>query len=438
MFAPVAAEKDTIFAVATGAPPSAVAVFRISGSRCRELLVAMAGRETPPGRLVLVGLKHPDTGDLLDRGFVAWFPGPRSYTGEDYFELHVHGGRAVLAAVGAALDAGHRARAAIPGEFSQRAFLNGKMDLGALEGLADLISAQTEAQRRQSLAHSEGYLADKVDVWRRTLIGLLARAEAILDFPDESDAPDLFEQDFFRLADSLSSEFRAILSDNRGEIVREGFRVAIIGAPNVGKSSLLNFVAKRPAAIVTDVPGTTRDVIEVLIDLDGCPIRFFDTAGLRVTSDPVEQEGIARAKEVAASSDLVLSLSCGGIDSVLVQSGAPVLSVWTKADLHSPRAGFEYVVSVTTGLGLTDLLTGVAHWARASVVAKDQPVITRLRHRRSMEQALYSLEMVAPGIAPEICAEHLRNCIAGLDSLVGRVDTEEVLGDIFSQFCIGK
>lgn len=438
MFAPVTTENDTIFAVATGAPPSAIAVFRISGSRSRELLVAMAGRETTPGRLVLVGLKHPDTGDLLDRGLVAWFPRPSSYTGEDYLELHVHGGQAVLEAVAAALDSQHRARAAQPGEFSQRAFLNGKMDLGALEGLADLIAAQTEAQRRQSLAHAEGYLASRVKVWRRTLINLLARAEAILDFPDESDAPDLLQEDFFRSADVLASEFKDILSDNRGEIVREGFRVAIIGAPNVGKSSLLNFLAKRPAAIVTDVPGTTRDVIEVLIDIEGSPIRFFDTAGLRPTSDPVEQEGIARAKEVAASSDLVLSLSCGGIDSVPVQSGAPIMQVWTKADLSSSRGGHDYVVSVATGRGLTDLLAGVAKRARTSIVAKDQPVITRLRHRRSLEQASYWLQMVGPDIAPEICAEYLRNSVASLDSLVGRVDTEEVLGDIFSQFCIGK
>jgi tRNA modification GTPase len=300
---------DTIFALSSGRLPAAIAVVRVSGPRAREALERLTGKVPEPRRGAHAVVRDPATGDVIDDALALWFPEPRSETGEDTVELQLHGGRAILSAVFQALGNMDGFRPAAAGEFTRRALANGKLDLSAVEGLGDLIAAGTEAQRRQALAQYRGALGSKVEEWRERLIGVLANLEAAIDFVDEADVPEDLLSPAMKVAGELRGEILSALKDaERGERLREGFVVAIAGPPNAGKSTLLNRLAQREAAIVTDLPGTTRDPIEVGLDLEGVPVILVDTAGVRETSDPVEVEGVRRALERAEGADLTLWL----------------------------------------------------------------------------------------------------------------------------------
>ncbi len=436
---------ETIFAAASGAGRAAVAVIRISGPAAGAVLRALAGRVPEPRVATLAVLRDAPDESALDRALVLWFPGPRSFTGEDAAELHLHGGRAVVAAVLRALGAIAGCRPAEPGEFTRRAFRNGKMDVAAVEGLADLIDAQTDAQRRQAQRQLEGALGRWVASVRERLLAASAVAEGLIDFAEEEDLRAPFEAEVVGHARDILSAIDAELGAcGRAEKLRDGLVVTIAGAPNVGKSSLLNAIAGREAAIVSVHAGTTRDPIEVDLDLGGYPVTLVDTAGLRPTEDPVEREGIARALARARGADLVLWLRDGpateGAESRPVTDGE-VWTLRTKADL-TPLAGPTRgrAVSARTGAGLADLTAALTRFAAARLVGGETAVVTRLRHRLALEGARRSLAPVADGSVRdgEIVAEHLRSATRALEALVGRVDAEDVLGAIFARFCIGK
>src|SRR2546421_2287694 len=298
-------DRDTIFALSSGRPPAAIAVVRVSGPRARMALEQLIGRVPQPRRASLARLRDPATGDVVDEGLALWLPAPNSETGEDMAELHVHGGRAVIAAVLAALAKLDGLRPAEAGEFTRRAFENGRMDLTAVEGLADLVAAETEAQRRQAYQHLRGVLGEHAESWRQRLIEALALVEAGIDFSDEEDVPKDMMARSLELIRPLAEEISKA-GTGQGERLREGLRVAIAGPPNAGKSTLFNRLARREAAIVSPFPGTTRDVLELHLDLGGYPVTVLDTAGMRETSDPIEREGVRRASEQAARADLVL------------------------------------------------------------------------------------------------------------------------------------
>ncbi len=403
----------------------------------------MAGELPAPRRLVLRTLRDPDTGEALDRGLVVWMPGPGSFTGEDQAELHIHGGLAVRMGVLRALSQIDRCRPAEPGEFTRRAFLNGRMDLSAVEGLADLIDAETEAQRRQALRQLEGGLGGLIEGWRGRVVEVLALLEAALDFSDEPDvAADIEQQARARIA-PLAAEIRQCLADGRrGERLREGFVVVIAGPPNAGKSTLLNALAQRDVAIVSSIPGTTRDALEVRCNVGGLPVTFIDTAGLRDTDDPLEREGIIRTERHVRSADLVLWLIPPETEApVPAGIGAPLLRVATKADLRSPRTGdVDLVLSARTGSGITALLDCIAGFTETSLGHGDA-VITRERHRQALEtcydRLTGSVRQLDLGHV-ELAAEDLRLAARALGEITGRVDVEEILDRIFLAFCIGK
>src|SRR6187455_486425 len=299
--------RDTVFALSSGRPPAAIAVVRMSGPRAGDALKVLAGRLPEPRKAALARVRDPASGEAIDEALALWFPGPNSETGEDIAELQLHGGRAVIAAVLGALGRMEGLRPAEAGEFTRRAFENGRLDLTAIEGLADLIGAETEAQRRQAYRQLKGLLGDRAEAWRGRLIEALALVEARIDFADEADVPEDLLGPALKIVQGLREEIGAALAGaDRGERLRDGLVVAIAGPPNAGKSTLLNRIARREAAIVSPVPGTTRDVIEVHLDLDGYPVTLLDTAGIRASADPIEQEGVRRATEQARNADLVL------------------------------------------------------------------------------------------------------------------------------------
>ncbi len=431
---------DTIFAPATAPGRSAVAVIRVSGPATRDALARLAGRLPEPRRATLASLRHD--GAVLDRALVLWFPGPASFTGEDSAEFQLHGGRAVVAAVLKGLAAVPGCRPAEPGEFTRRAFSNGKLDLGAVEGLADLIDAQTEAQRRQALRQLDGALGRWVEGLREDLLSALALAEGAIDFADEDDLVAAFEVELSRLVDGVSLRLAAELArEARGLRLRDGLAVAIAGPPNAGKSTLLNALAGREVAIVSAQAGTTRDALTVDLELGGYPVQLIDTAGLRDTDDPVERQGIARARARAASADLVLWLHAADQPSTPdIDTAGAVWTVVTKADLGGEQGG-HHRVSALTGAGLDALVTALARFAAEALVDGEGAVVTRLRHRAALEAAQAHLGRISTGQGGrdfELVAEDLRGAVAVLGGLVGRIGTEEVLGAIFARFCIGK
>lgn len=433
---------DTIFAPATAAGRAAVAVIRVSGPESSRVLEALAAPLPAPRRAALRRLKAG--GATLDEALVLWLPGPNSFTGEDSAELHLHGGRAGVEAVSRALaDLG--LRLAEPGEFSRRAFQNGKLDLTQAEAIADLVDAETEAQRRQALGQLEGGLSARYETWRKRLIQALARLEAAVDFPDE-DLPETLQAEVGARIDALAGELEVALADHgRGERVREGFKIALIGAPNAGKSSLLNRLAGREAAIVTEIAGTTRDVIEVPAVIDGFKVLFADMAGLRESADPIEAEGVRRARAWAEVADLrlwVVDQSAPADFDEAVRPGD--LLVLNKADLPpGPNVGrpeFESIhVSAKTEAGLGSLWTALSARVKA-LIGGDFPAVTRLRHRRHLQDAADALRrgQHALALSPELCAEDLRHAARALGRIAGRIDPEQVLDEVFSSFCIGK
>jgi tRNA modification GTPase len=396
---------------------------------------------------VLRRLRHPQSREILDQALILWLPAPGSFTGEDTVEFHVHGGRAVVQAVLSALSAVPGCRLAEPGEFARRAFENGRIDLTQAEGLADLIDAETEAQRRLAQRQSEGALARLYDGWRDQLIEALADVEAAIDFSDEGDVG---TQTYRRACTTVGELHKAVtahLDDGRrGEILRDGFQVMLAGPPNVGKSSLLNALARREAAIVSEEPGTTRDIIEVRLDLEGYPVVVSDTAGVREPTGAVEREGIRRTLERARGADLILWVSDGRAETApwppeLTRGGARVVRVENKMDIRSEAPGGDAIaVSALTGLGLSELLRCLVDAARDSIGTLEQPALTAVRHRIELERCEAALRQFLAGSAEslELRAEDLRRAANALGRLTGRIDSEQVLDRIFSRFCIGK
>jgi tRNA modification GTPase len=436
--------SDTIVALSSGALPAGIAVVRASGPAALALAASVAGACEADRRARLRTFRDPRSGEAIDRGLLLAFAGPDTVTGEDLVEFHCHGGPAVVRALLRALADTDGVRLAEAGEFTRRGFLSGKLDLSAVEGLADLIAAETEAQRKQALKHSGGFISQQVEEWRARLVRALAMLESSLDFADEDDVPD--DADALALADvrAMAGEIEAELArGDRGERLRRGLEVAIVGPPNAGKSSLLNALARRDVAIVTSVPGTTRDVLEVDLDLGGYPVRLLDTAGLRETEDVVEAEGIRRARGRAAAADVVLLLVPPGEPGVSRETFAghrSVLRVGTKADLGGSHDGDVGVTaSVVTPGGLTALIARLDTIARDALGGGEDMLVTRERHRVALEDAAEelrtSLELQLP---PEARAEHLRRAAVAFGRLTGRIDAEEVLGAVFSTFCIGK
>jgi tRNA modification GTPase len=435
---------QTIFALATGPLPSAIAIVRVSGSRAGDVLTALTGSLPSPRRAVRCDLRTRD-GEMIDDGVALWFPAPASATGEDVAELHIHGSRAVAAALIKTLSAFEGVRPAEPGEFTRRGFENGKLDLTEAEGLDDLIHADTDAQRRQALRQLGGVLGDRARRWRDQIIEALALVEAGIDFSDEGDVADELMGPARAKIAELSAEIAEVLAEQgRGEKLRDGMVVAIAGPPNVGKSTLINRLARREVAIVSPHAGTTRDVIEVQLDLDGYPVTVIDTAGLRDSDDPVEQEGVRRARARAASADLVLWLSTATDASDPDVSGPEVWRVQNKIDLTVGEVGsggaeHAFRISAATGEGFSELLRELTQFAAQYFGSAEAGLITRDRHRLLLAEASASLERsLVSGLAEEIVAEELRASAQSLGRLLGRVDVEDVLGEIFSRFCIGK
>lgn len=442
---------DTIFALSSGRGRAGVAVVRVSGPRAGDAMSALAGGVPEPRRATLRILTDPQTGKSLDRALVLYFPGPESFTGEDVAEFHVHGGPAVVAGVIDALAGMPGLVAAEPGAFARRAFENGKLDLTAVEGLADLIDAETRAQRAQALRQSGGALGRRYEGWRDRLVEALALVEAALDFSDEADVPELIARKARPIVSELANEIAGHLDDARaGERLREGFSVVLAGAPNAGKSSLLNALARRDVAIVSDEAGTTRDVLEVHLDLGGLPVTVLDTAGLRVAEGAVESEGVRRALERAAAADLVLWLVDAADPqwsppAAIAGSAARTLTVLNKTDIADPGPGSgigggHMKISATTGTGLAALTERLGALAEVGLDTSEAVVITRARHRQELEIARIALGNFLSGDAEalELRSEDLRTAATALGRLTGRVDVEDVLDRIFAGFCIGK
>ena len=445
------AETQTICALSSAPGRAGVAVIRISGPNAGALLERMCGGTPAPRMAALRRIRDGAGGEVLDTGLVLWFPGPRSETGEDMAELHVHGGRAVVAGVLSALRSSGLCRLAEAGEFARRAFENGKIDLTEVEGLADLIEAETEAQRRQAFAQAGGALARLYDGWREEALSALALVEAAIDFSDEADVAADAVARAREFASRLAQSIGAHLADgHRGEILREGFQVVIAGPPNVGKSSLLNALACREAAIVSPEAGTTRDVIEVALDIEGLPVILSDTAGIRDAGGEVEREGIRRTIARGREADLVLWVMDARApehDLPADLAGGqpdPVLWVANKVDLLPPGSPQGDVngaaVSAATGEGLAELTLRIAGIARARIGIGTSVVLTQARHREALEDCAAKLRAFLSGDADqvELRAEDLRGAAQALGRLTGRVDAELVLDRIFSRFCIGK
>ncbi len=443
---------QTIFALSSGRAPSAIAVVRVSGPQAGLVLTTLAGK-LPAPRQASRRLLRDGAGQPIDDAVVLWFPGPGSATGEDVAEFHVHGGRAVLAALLATIPLIPNTRAAEPGEFTRRSFENGKLDLTEAEGLDDLIHADTDRQRRQALRQLQGLLGDRARDWRERIIEASALIEAGIDFSDEGDVPAELRAPAVRAIKALCDEITKVLAAQaHSERLREGLVVAIAGEPNVGKSTLINQLARREVAIVSPHAGTTRDVIEVQLDLDGYPVTVIDTAGIRETDDPVEQEGVRRARARAEDADLVLWLVEGeqavdpdALGSLRKSGGGerpdgPVWIVRNKIDLGGAGPRDEFGISASRGDGIAELVEALVEFASEFFGASEGAVVTRARQRdllsRASDSLRRSLELVEEG--EELAAEELRAAAYALGRLLGRVDVEDVLGAIFQKFCIGK
>jgi tRNA modification GTPase len=463
--------EDTIFALATAPGTAGVAVLRISGPRARTALETLTRGSLPKPRFAAhrklfaapegappVGAERlADDSAAIDDGLVLWFPGPASFTGEDVAELHVHGGRACVEAVARALGAVGGLRPAEAGEFTRRAFENGKLDLTRAEALADLVAAETEAQRRQAMDQFLGALAGRYESWRNALIGLSGELEAAIDFSDEELPEGLISGVFPRISGLMAEIEGHLNDDHRGERLREGLRAVILGAPNVGKSSLLNKLAGREVAIVAETAGTTRDVIEVHLDLGGLPVTVADTAGLREGAEDVEVEGIRRARAHAAGADIKILVFDAEVWPELDPETKDLMDeasllILNKVDLRDPRkdaseilyvgVGSEkipiYSVSARTEVGLAEALSALEAMAQERIGPGASAPITRARHRAALEETLEALRRTAPERPVELNAEDLRLAARALGRITGGVDVEDVLDHVFREFCIGK
>ncbi len=431
MTASMSSQTPTIFALATGLGRAAIAVMRLSGPQSAFILESLAGSLPAPRYASLRSLRHD--GEVLDQALILWLPGPRSYTGEDSAELHLHAGPAIIESVAQALVS-LGARPAEPGEFTRRAVQAGRLDLLQAEAIADLVDAETQAQRKQALAQADGVLSTLYQGWSQRLRQVLAQQEALIDFPDE-ELPAEVEEALLGECRALGHEMSEHLKDERGEITREGLTVVIAGAPNVGKSSLLNALCGHDAAIVTQKAGTTRDAISVDWMLDGIKLRLIDTAGLRETDDEIEAEGIRRAMRHVEKADRVLHLVGPGDDAETLAPDA--IRVRTKIDLVPALEG-EIGIHTQSPEGIAPLRAILSDVVKTLMNQRAAPPLTRARHRAGLEEARDHLERAMSAPWPEIRGEELRLAMRALGRLTGHVDVEALLDTIFGQFCIGK
>ncbi len=444
---------DTIYALSSGRGRAGVAVIRLSGQQAWSMAKAMTGTSPVNRRAVRRRLKDPSTQETLDDCLCLGFEGPASFTGEDVVELHIHGGLAVIAGVLDVLGAQPGLRLSEPGEFTRRAFENGRIDLTEAESIGDLIEAETAAQRRQALRQGDGALARRCEEWRGSLLSTLAYWEAALDFSDEELPAELEEQTKQKISLLLGQILEKLDDGGAGERLRDGLRVAIVGPPNAGKSSLFNALAARDVAIVSDIAGTTRDTLEIHLDVGGHPIIIADTAGLRDAGDALEQEGVRRARHRAAEADLRVAVfdaadwpRCWAVHGEILRDETIV--VINKIDLIAPRLAEEvngirpHKISVKTGVGIAGLVEAIGATAAGGVVPGGEPVITRARHREALKACAEELRgfLDSPNlnVAPEMAGEHLRRATHELARVTGRVDVEDLLDIIFQDFCIGK
>ncbi|KAJ7067919.1 hypothetical protein C8F01DRAFT_979742 [Mycena amicta] len=457
------AQRSTIYALSTPPGKAGVAVVRVSGPGTLQVwrqVVRKPSRTIPePWRMERCQIVHPNTGDALDDGLAVYFRAPKSFTTEDVLELHIHSGRAIIASVLAALSHLPYCRPAEPGEFTRRAFLGGRLDLAQVEGLKDLIDAETEGQRRMALEAAGGATSARFEQLRKDIIRCLAKVEALIDFSEGEDIEDGVYEDARKSARDILSTIRTYLGDNRrGEIMRTGVRLTIFGPPNAGKSSLLNFLAQREAAIVTPVPGTTRDILELSLDIGGIPVIISDTAGLRTTDDPVEQIGVERARKAIQAADIALCVvSCEDMDGGALELPSSVRALvmdntfvlFNKIDLYNNDASqlrdlHRWTASLKTGQGTTDFLTGFAQALQYALeedaASAHTPLITRARHRVHLESAAGFIEAFLETTADDIVigAEELRYAVRAVAKVAGRIDVEDILDSLFKDFCIGK
>ena len=438
---------ETIFALSSGTLPAGVAVVRLSGPATFSVLRTLVGELPEPRFAALRSIRSRD-GRLLDTGLVVNFPNPASFTGEDCAEIHLHGGKAVVAALLSELESFEGCRIAEAGEFSRRAFENGKLDLVEVEGLADLLAAETEMQRRLAAEQSFGRLSAVYEAWRERLLHARAMIEAELDFSDEGDIPGAVSDRVWPDLGALAVEVRKQLEAERaGEIIRDGFKVVIAGSPNVGKSSLLNALADREIAIVTEYAGTTRDILHCELDLDGFAVHLFDTAGIRETNEPVEQEGIRRALGKMAEADLILHLkdasaAAGSVD-LAYDGDVPVITIGTKTDLRndsSPKQTYDLMISSVQRAGMEELRQAILRKVRQKTDVMSLAIPSRIRQRQHLRDVLTNVEEAIKNvhIGLELRAEYLRRASDSLGRITGKIDVEAMLGKIFSDFCVGK
>jgi len=438
-------KADTIFASASGAGRAAIAVFRVSGAASADALRSLApGPEVRPRTAVVRKLRYPNTLEVIDKALIIRFERPNSFTGEDLLELHVTGGRAVSRATIEALSQVRGLRPAEPGEFAWRAFVNGKLDLSEVEGLAQLVEAETEAQRRQAQRIAGGSLRRECETIRAMIIEAMAAVEAQIDFSDV-EGSELWTLNTVRESVRSASMLieKALLNSLAAERLRTGFTVVIAGPPNVGKSTLMNVLAGRDVAITSPLAGTTRDLIEIYLDLKGYPVMLVDTAGIRASEDPVESEGVRRALRRAEAADLTLWLSDDAFDAAPAVQG-PAFRVRAKIDLaggpSASRSGFDFAISAATGEGIDELLEAIADRAAEQMSSSEPALLTAERHRRAFRNAKNALDsiLLSGPTELEIVAEELRNAAVALDSVIGRIGVDHVLGEIFSRLCVGK
>lgn len=423
---------DTIYALSSGSPPAAIAVVRISGPGADGALRRLAGRLPPPRVATLARLREPD-GEPLDSALVLRFPGPASATGEDVTELHLHGGRAVVAGVLDALGRLAGLRPAAPGEFTRRAFENGRLDLAEAEGLADLLAAETRSQKRAALALAGGALSRRIADWQGRILALSARLEATIDFSDEGEVGEGLPQGWATALAAVSHEIAESLERPAAERLRDGVRIVVAGPPNAGKSSLINSLCGRDVAITSPSAGTTRDVLEAPLAMGGRPVLLVDTAGLRESEDPVEQAGVERAGRQMAVADIILWL---GLPAECPDAERAIL-IQAKSDVSEPDPAAELRVSVVTGEGL-DALANALSTRAAELLPQEGEVALNARHRSALAEAMEGLSLAGGSGDPLICAEGLRHARHALDRVTGRAGLEDMLDTLFGSFCIGK
>lgn len=435
---------STIYALSSGSVPSGVAVIRVSGPSCRDILSDICGAVPKPRKAVLRTIRDRNQ-QIVDQGLVLFFPGPASFTGQDCAELHLHGSRAVISRVLALLPDYPDTRAAEPGEFTRLAMEAGKIDLLEVEGLADLLGAETEMQRRLAVEHAQGHLSSLYAAWMDRLTHARAMIEAELDFADEDDVPGSVSDRIWADMEKLADELDAHLAMGRiGEIIRDGLKVVLLGEPNAGKSSLLNVLARRDVAIVTPIPGTTRDILSVDLDLEGFSVTLVDTAGLRETGDVIEAEGIRRAMDAARTADIILHLRAPGnsTESLPDTGGARLIRVATKSDLDSVEKPSDYdiAISALSGEGIDQLLSLLLTDLREVQERNSLAIPSRIRHVSLLQEMVQALREALRGPQSDLVlrAEYLRLASHRLGRITGQVDTEGLLDIIFSSFCIGK